>query len=109
MAAPKGNSYSSGRPKGSKNQITQDTREAYKMFVQGNLGRLNEWMDELDSPEKKLDFMLKFSEYFVPKLQRIETTGPEGGPIEHKLTFDNEQASNLSAAAAALASRARSK
>lgn len=72
MAAPKGNSYSPGRPKGSKNQITQDTREAYKMFVQGNLGRLNEWMDELDSPEKKLDFMLKFSEYFIPKLARTD-------------------------------------
>ena len=68
---PKGQKFG-GRVKGTPNKTTSEIREAYQEFVEGNIENLNLWMNELDAPEKRLDFMLKFSEYFIPKLQRTE-------------------------------------
>lgn len=73
---------------------------------------LNRQMDGEELPEPTKEGMNRFEkmyEFARPKLARKEISGPDGGPVEHQLTLDNEQASNLSAAAAALASRTRSK
>ena len=67
-----------GRKKGAPNKVTTDTRKAYQDFVEGNIENLNLWMSELSEPDKKLDFMLKFSEYFIPRLARTELTGKDG-------------------------------
>lgn len=66
-----------GRKKGTPNKTTVDTRRAYQQFVEGRVESLDAWLDALDAPEKKLDFMLKFSEYFIPKLARTETHGQQ--------------------------------
>jgi|TARA_R100001530_G_C4308327_1_gene152338 hypothetical protein len=69
-----------GRKKGVPNAVTQDTRIAYRNFVEGRLDSLNEWMDRVakKDPDKALDFMLKFSEYFIPKLARTEIANEDG-------------------------------
>jgi len=74
----KGNKLGTGRPKGSENKITVNTRAAYQLFVEGNLPQLQKWMDELEDSAQRLEFMLKFSEYFIPKLARTELTGNGG-------------------------------
>jgi len=88
MAAPKGNKFAKGRPKGVPNAVTTDTRIAFRNFVEGRIGLLDEWMDKVAAkdPDKALDFMLKFSEYFIPKLARTELANEDGKEFIVKIT-----------------------
>lgn len=65
---------SGGRPKGSKNKATQEIREAFEKLLTSNLENMTLWMTEVaaESPDKALDYMAKFAEFTVPKLQRQE-------------------------------------
>jgi hypothetical protein len=89
MSATKGHKKEGGRKKGTPNRMTYDVRTKYKEFVEGNIDNLNTWMDRVarNDPDKALDFMLKFSEYFIPKLQRTELTGEDGEDIQQTITF----------------------
>ncbi len=74
-----------GRKKGTPNKATQDVREAIAVFAEGNVSRLQEWLDRIaeDDPVKAADLYVKLLEYHVPKLSRAELTGKGGGPIEY--------------------------
>jgi hypothetical protein len=62
--------------------------------------------EPLPEPTKEgMDRFEKMYEFARPKLARQEVSGLGGAAIEHKLNFDDEQLSNISAAAAALSSR----
>ena len=80
MAAPKGNSFSNGRPKGSKNKVTLEMKKAFKLLVDGNLGKMQSWIDRTaeKDPAKAMQLMLDMSERFLPKLARTEVTGKDG-------------------------------
>lgn len=83
-----------GRPKGLPNKTTQEAREAIGKFVDGNAGRLQEWLDQVangvqredgkwlipPNPEKAFTLFQAVIEYHVPKLARTEVTGQNGGP-----------------------------
>jgi len=45
-------------------------------LIEGNLINIEKWLDEIaeKDPAKALDFMLKLSEYIVPKLKAVELT-----------------------------------
>lgn len=83
MPFKKGRKKTGGRKKGVTNKATQDVREAYKSFVEGNIGNLEAWMKRVaaEDPGKALDFMLKFSEYFIPKANKVEVSDREGNVI----------------------------
>ena len=90
-----------GRPKGIPNKATADARQAIASFVDGNAGRLQEWLDQVahgvkteegeyvvvPNPEKAFALFQSVIEYHVPKLARSENThsGPDGGPIDLNL------------------------
>lgn len=63
-----------GRPKGKPNKTTQQAREAIALFVEGNIGRLDEWLDEIAKTDPKAAFSAFSSvmEYYIPKLARTE-------------------------------------
>lgn len=84
MAAPKGHKFAKGRPPGAPNKTTQQIREAYQVFVEGNIPNFQQWIDLVaqEDPHKALQLIIAISEYFVPKLARHEHTGEGGGPIE---------------------------
>ena len=70
MAAHKGNSYSPGRPKGVGNKITNDLRERFKEFADGNFHKVQEWLDRTaeTKPEKALELYLSLSERILGKV-----------------------------------------
>lgn len=74
-----------GRKKGIPNKATQDAREAIAAFVEGNVGRLEGWLDQIaaESPEKAYRCFMDVVEYHVPKLARTEVTGKDGGPVQY--------------------------
>lgn len=85
-----------GRPKGVPNKATAAAREAIGHFVDGNAHRLQHWLDQVAagvlSPDKKrfevspnpakaFELFQSVVEYHVPKLNRTELTGLNGGAV----------------------------
>jgi len=79
-----------GRPKGSGNIATAQIKKAYQELLEGNLENMNGWLARMASEDegKALDFMLKLSEYILPKLARTELTGSDGEDLFKNIKFD---------------------
>lgn len=71
-----GNKGGPGRPKGMKNQITDEIREAFQNLTHNNLDNIQKWLDKTatKNPAKALELYLKLSERILPTLQRTEQT-----------------------------------
>jgi len=84
-----------GRPKGSKNRVTQDIRGLFKSLLDKKLPDMEQMIDETRygieiekqmpdgttvvgrmnaDPGKAVDLLLKTAEFCAPKLQRMEVT-----------------------------------
>lgn len=70
----RGNGTGAGRTKGTPNKSTSQAREAVALLVEGNLPKLQGWLDRIAEEDAKaaLDSMVKLLEYHVPKLARTE-------------------------------------
>lgn len=69
-----------GRPKGTPNRATADVRMAMAQLAEGNIERVQKWLDRVarKDPARALDLFLRLLEYYIPKLQRSEFTGKDG-------------------------------
>ena len=76
-----------GRAPGTPNRATTDVRAAIAAFASANVEQMGDWLNAIEDPAKKLDLYLRAIEYHVPKLARQELTGAEGGPVEHRVTW----------------------
>lgn len=75
----------SGSRKGKPNKSTNAAREAIARFVDGNVERLQGWLDEIakeSGPKAAWDCVMDVLEYHVPKLQRTELTGKDGEDLK---------------------------
>ena len=80
----------SGRPKGAKNKVTNNVRNAYQQLVEANLENMTAWLAQIaaDDPKEAMDTMIKLSEYVIPKLARQEITGQDGEDLFKNVKFD---------------------
>ena len=78
-----------GRPKGAKNRITEELREAFAMLLENNLEQYEVWLAQVaaQDPAKALDLALRMSERFVPTLARQEITGLDGKDLNFEFKF----------------------
>ena len=95
-AFKKGNTASrgGGRPKGSKCKSTMKAREMIASFIDGNASRLNDWLEEVyhqDGPRAAFNCFSDLIEYHVPKLARNEVTGPDEGPVELVISWQEKK------------------
>lgn len=65
-----------GRPKGSENKTSTVLREVYAGILERNQDRIERALDQVyqRQPAKFLDFMVKLSEFILPKLRAVDTT-----------------------------------
>ena len=79
-----------GRPKGAQNKTTQQIKEAYQQLLENNLDNMSTWLARMASEDegKALDYMLKLSEYIIPKLARQEITGQDGQDLFKNIRFE---------------------
>lgn len=76
-----------GRPKGTPNKSTANAREAIASLVDGNVSRMQKWLDEIantQGPMAAWRCMMDVVEFHIPKLARTEVTGLNGGPVQSK-------------------------
>ena len=73
-----------GRPTGTPNKATKQAREAFAAFVENNVHQFQEWLNRIAEKDPKAAFqcVLDVSEYYIPKLQRTEISGPDGKAIQ---------------------------
>lgn len=70
-----------GRPKGASNKSTSDVKAAIAAFTSANVDKLDQWLNSIDDPAKRLDLYFKALEYTMPKLARSELVGDKENPI----------------------------
>jgi hypothetical protein len=84
-----GNTLGKGRPVGSINKSTAETK-AFLARISNKLGeRVEEDLDLMD-PKDRVKIWLELQEYLIPKLSRTELTGEDGGMIEIQQTLKLE-------------------
>ena len=89
MPFQKGNKYGKETKRGL-NKSTQDVREAIAKFAQGNVHKLQQWLDQIaqTDPAKAASLFLQVIEYHIPKLARQELTGPDGKDLFKDIRFE---------------------
>ncbi len=74
----------SGRKPGQPNKVTQSAREGIAQLVEANIPKMSAWMTKIEAehgPLVAMKVVQDMLEYHVPKLQRTEVTGSDGGPL----------------------------
>jgi len=63
-----------GRKRGTPNIISRDVRQAIAAFAEGNVHKLQEWLEAIarTDPAEAADLFVRVLEYHVPKLARSE-------------------------------------
>ena len=63
-----------GRPAGCEGKVKKDIRSAFESIVEGNLSNIENWLSDVaaDNPAKALEFVLRISEFVVPKMRSVE-------------------------------------
>ena len=82
---PKTSTSGQGRPKGTANKATTNARVAIAALVEGNIYRLNDWLEQIaqqDGPKAAWQCFMDVVEYHIPKLARTELTTPDGKPLQ---------------------------
>jgi len=59
-----------GRPVGATNKTSAEIRAAFQLLVENNLEQLNQDLQSCE-PEKRIGYIIKLSEFFLPKLQSM--------------------------------------
>lgn len=86
-----------GRPKGIPNKATRDVKEAIARFAEGNVHKLEEWLETIaygdgdqvkPDPAKAADLYMKVIEYHIPKLARTELAGDKDAPIKTVIAWE---------------------
>lgn len=98
-----------GRTQGTPNKVTARAREAIALLVEGNITRMQGWLDEIaegklgkdgsfilqPNPTKAFELLQSLLEYHVPKLSRAEMTVDDTKPSETKVISDLELARRI--------------
>lgn len=80
---------SGGSRKGKPNKVTAKAREIISEVLDGTADKVQGWIDKVaeTDPKGALQAYTALLEFGVPKLQRTELTGENGGPVETKTTL----------------------
>lgn len=82
-----------GRRPGSPNKLTADVRTTIKLIAERKILEVEGWLERVakKDPAKAMDLYTKMIEFHVPKLQRTEMTGLDGGAITIQASDKDEK------------------
>ena len=84
-----------GKVKGQPNKLTILGRKGVEMLVEGNIPRMQGWLDEIAADPKHgpvvaFKLLSDMLEYHIPKLARTEHVGDGGGPVVIRASREDE-------------------
>lgn len=67
---PTGKGLPRGRPRGVKNKVNRDIKDAFKMLITNNIDNFEKWLKQVAdiNPKEALKLIIDLSPYVVPKL-----------------------------------------
>jgi len=71
MPFEKGNTYSLGRPKGSKNKSTEIVKKSVASLLENNLENLQNDLDQMQ-PRDRVNALLQFLKFHIPTQKAVE-------------------------------------
>ena len=83
-----------GRPKGTPNKTTVNAREAIAFLVDGNVSRMQGWLDRIAEEQGPLAAWKCINdviEFHIPRLARSGITGKDGGAVVVQATATDER------------------
>ena len=84
MAAPIGNNFSPGRPKGSANRTTQIVRDLFANILESEQDNFRAALEHLrvNNPRDYVQVMTKLSQRFLPEMTTTALVGMDGESIQ---------------------------
>lgn len=78
-----------GSRKGVPNKTTKEIRDGFQMFVENNIGKFQQWIDEVaeDNPAKAIELVTSLGEYILPKLSRTEIDADITAEVKPKIDY----------------------
>lgn len=77
---PKGAKFG-GRKKGTPNKATADVRAFIALIAKRNISKVEQWLNQVEDPAKRVGLFLDMLEYYIPKLARTEHTTDVKGVV----------------------------
>jgi hypothetical protein len=71
MAAPKGNNFGKGRPKGAPNKANREIRDILREVCQKTIDDLDSILEQIEAPKDRIDALSKLMPYFVSKMPNV--------------------------------------
>ena len=98
MAAPKGNNFGKGRPKGAPNKANREIRDILREVCQKTIDDLDSILEQIEAPKDRIDALSKLMPYFVSKMPNvnINATSEIESIQPPNVTFTRENMSNES-------------
>ncbi|QDP46507.1 MAG: hypothetical protein GOVbin4342_32 [Prokaryotic dsDNA virus sp.] len=78
-----------GSRKGVPNKTTKEIRDSFQMFVENNVSKFQEWIDEVGktNPAKAIELVANLGEYILPKLSRTEIEADITAEVKPKIDY----------------------
>ena len=93
MTFPKGKSGNqNGRPKGAAGKANQDIKATFQLLIERNLSKMDKWLNDLaeDNPGAALNYIMKMSEFLIPKIKSMEVVEPVIPEKSNKCLFQSK-------------------
>jgi|DEB0MinimDraft_6_1074348.scaffolds.fasta_scaffold34736_3 uncharacterized protein YeeX (DUF496 family) len=83
--------------KGTPNKTTKEIRDSFQMFVENNVSKFQEWIDEVGktNPAKAIELVANLGEYILPKLSRTEIDADIKGDVNTSIDYSKLDESTL--------------
>ena len=83
--------------KGSPNKSTKELRDSFQFFVENNVPKFQEWIEEVakNNPAKAIELVTSLGEYIMPKLSRTEIEADIKGEVKTEIDYSKLDESTL--------------
>ena len=83
--------------KGSPNKSTKELRDSFQFFVENNVPKFQEWIEDVakNNPAKAIELVTSLGEYIMPKLSRTEIEADIKGEVKTEIDYSKLDESTL--------------
>tara|TARA_R110001592_G_scaffold109281_1_gene304925 strand:+ start:208 stop:555 length:348 start_codon:yes stop_codon:yes gene_type:complete len=83
--------------RGSPNKSTKELRNSFQFFVENNVPKFQEWIEEVakNNPAKAIELVTSLGEYIMPKLSRTEIEADIKSEVKTEIDYSKLNESTL--------------